>query len=318
MQQRESVLHWIDKGFISRRQADTALKSIGIPPTQSAWNQLLDKGLLVLGVLFLATGSIFFIAYNWTALGKFARLVMVDAALVSCVAFAHWRGLDTAGGKAAITLACALVGGLLALIGQTYQTGADPWQLFAFWSVLILPWAFVARVSGIWFGVALLANLALLRYMHVAMGLFGIGFSEDNALWWLFGLTTLTAVIWEMATRWQPFLGCPPWPQILHLGVIGWSTALATISIFDGGPGILAWLLSIGIFAWYYLTAQRHRAMLAMGLLSTIYVLSAALARVLFKTDVHAGGLLVMAVFIIGLSAAGAAWLQRLGVEDDA
>jgi len=29
-----------------------------------------------------------------------------------------------------------LVGVLLALVGQTYQTGADTWQLFFYWAIL--------------------------------------------------------------------------------------------------------------------------------------------------------------------------------------
>ena len=34
-----------------------------------------------------------------------------------------------------------ITGGLFASIGQTYQTGADPWQLFALWAALGLPLA---------------------------------------------------------------------------------------------------------------------------------------------------------------------------------
>ncbi len=49
-------------------------------------------------------------------------------------------GPECTPGKAALLLATLLLGVFLALFGQTYQTGADPWQLFANWALLILPW----------------------------------------------------------------------------------------------------------------------------------------------------------------------------------
>ena len=36
-------------------------------------------------------------------------------------------------------LALLGIGGLFAYFGQTHQTGADPWQLFALWAALVLP-----------------------------------------------------------------------------------------------------------------------------------------------------------------------------------
>ncbi len=44
--------------------------------------------------------------------------------------------------RQALLLAIALnIGALLALVGQTYQTGADPWQLFSTWALMLVPLA---------------------------------------------------------------------------------------------------------------------------------------------------------------------------------
>ena len=54
-------------------------------------------------------------------------------------------------------------GAVLALVGQTYQTGADVWELFAAWAALMLPFAWLSRSTAswvLWLGVA---NLALMR-----------------------------------------------------------------------------------------------------------------------------------------------------------
>ena len=57
-----------------------------------------------------------------------------------------------------------ICGGLCASIGQTYQTGADPWQLFALWAALTLPLCLGLRHDVLWTAwtvVALTAALLL-------------------------------------------------------------------------------------------------------------------------------------------------------------
>ena len=46
--------------------------------------------------------------------------------------------------------AALLVGALLALVGQTYQTGADTFELFAVCAAAILPWVLVACFPTLW------------------------------------------------------------------------------------------------------------------------------------------------------------------------
>jgi hypothetical protein len=45
-------------------------------------------------------------------------------------------------------LALLNIGGLFAYFGQTYQTGADPWQLFSLWAALSLPLCLSVRGEG--------------------------------------------------------------------------------------------------------------------------------------------------------------------------
>src|SRR5699024_7795437 len=41
----------------------------------------------------------------------------------------------------ALLVAALMTGALLALLGQVYHSGADSWRLFAWWAVLLVPWA---------------------------------------------------------------------------------------------------------------------------------------------------------------------------------
>lgn len=137
------------------------------------WRLFFNMGLRVLGIGLLASGIVTWIAANWDGLGKFERIAGVQLLLIAVVAVAlvqAWRGGRKCGHIAgasqpasfgsqgvpafagALFLACVVTGGLLALLGQTYQTGADPWTLFGWWALLALPWLLVARS---WFVIVL-------------------------------------------------------------------------------------------------------------------------------------------------------------------
>ncbi|MGX9934006.1 GDYXXLXY domain-containing protein [Advenella kashmirensis] len=137
------------------------------------WRLFFNMGLRVLGIGLLASGIVTWIAANWDGLGKFERIAGVQLLLVAVVAVAlvqAWRGRRSSGhtpgvpdlahaGRqgvpsfaGALFLACVVTGGLLALLGQTYQTGADPWTLFGWWALLAVPWLLVARS---WFVIVL-------------------------------------------------------------------------------------------------------------------------------------------------------------------
>lgn len=49
------------------------------------WNQFLSIFLLAAGIGFTVTGIIFFFAYNWDELPKFAKLGMVEVLLAASV-----------------------------------------------------------------------------------------------------------------------------------------------------------------------------------------------------------------------------------------
>jgi uncharacterized membrane protein len=52
----------------------------------------------------------------------------------------------------------------LAVVGQIYQSGADPWQLFAAWGLLITPWCLVVPFAGLWALWLTIIDAALFRY----------------------------------------------------------------------------------------------------------------------------------------------------------
>ena len=105
------------------------------------WNQFLSIFLLAVGVGFTVAGIIFFFAYNWEELPKFAKLGIVEVLLVASVllaTFTHWNKLVK---QILLTGATFLIGTLLAVFGQIYQTGADAYDLFLGWTLFTILWA---------------------------------------------------------------------------------------------------------------------------------------------------------------------------------
>lgn len=109
------------------------------------WQKYLTLILLLFSVGFLSSGVITWIAANWDFFSKFEKLYGVQILLILslCAAvfslFKHRQSPKQVVVYGLFFLFSVIIGGLLALIGQTYQTGADAWELFAWWSIIQLP-----------------------------------------------------------------------------------------------------------------------------------------------------------------------------------
>lgn len=118
----------------------------------------LQRGLAVLAALLLGAGLIFWVAANWQDQTRAFKLHLLEAAVfASALAALLWPRERTA----LLLLATLALGGLLAFVGQTYQTGADAWQLFATWAALALVWALAVRRDAFWAAWLLITGLAL-------------------------------------------------------------------------------------------------------------------------------------------------------------
>lgn len=212
---RGEIMMWVEEGHLTADALPKAFRIAGTLPGPVMWRLFLDGLALWMGAVFLAASVIFFFAYNWKELGHFARFGIVELLLAAAI-LASWRlGLERMSGKAALLLATLLVGALLALIGQTYQTGADPWELFATWALFALPWVAVSRFSPLWLLLLALVNLAVSLYYHAFTGFFGLLFGRETLWWTLAGVNSAALIIWELAAslgvtwlaeRWAPRL----------------------------------------------------------------------------------------------------------------
>ncbi len=175
--------------------------------------KLLARGVAVLAAILLGLGVVFWVAANWESFGRSGRFALLQILFaVSCIVAWLRPSLKVPFGM----LALVTIGALFAYFGQTYQTGADPWQLFALWALLSLPLVLYARSDVLWTAWTLISMTGL-------------------ALW----IQAHTGHRWRVA------------PHDLPVHLFGWGLALAlTVALSPAGQrytGAGIWSLRLGI-----------------------------------------------------------------------
>lgn len=148
-----------DSGVISTVAWQRAVEFCGFRPDGKAWLGYWRQMFLLGGALFFLAGVICFIAWNWGAMTPFEHMALTGALVAGSGLGAVLLGPDTRLGQV-LLLACGIaMGPMLAVFGQTYQTGAELWELFRVWTVLLVLLALAGRQAGLWFAAWISANI---------------------------------------------------------------------------------------------------------------------------------------------------------------
>ncbi|MDS1139832.1 GDYXXLXY domain-containing protein [Pusillimonas sp. SM2304] len=251
-----------------------------------SWAVFLQKTALALACLLLASAGISWLAANWEHASAFQKLAGTQVVLVLLV-FLAWRQSGALRPSAIrdfspfallTALAAVTVGGLLALVGQIYQTGADPWQLFLLWAVLILPWLLAARTVFLGMLFALLLNLAAALYLNMLDGRFWFGATPHWASAGLL-LALMNAVLLALWERAGALLD-DPWrigPRALAAAMAGW-LIVAAMAGFDmqNGPAAPAaiGLMAMALMYRVYTAWRPDLAMVSLAAATAFFLLA--------------------------------------------
>jgi uncharacterized membrane protein len=294
-----------------------ALALVGASPTPDAWARFLGSALLLLGAGLVLSGVVSFFAFNWATLGRFAKFGLLEGGIIACALLGWWRARDAVG-RVAIFAAAVLVGPLLGVFGQTYQTGADPWGLFAVWALLILPWVIAAAFTPLWILVVALCDLALVLYWEQVPQL-------SSSTWmYLFpllaGIHVIAVAAWEwqwrrptpwLTARWAPRLAVAT--AFGFLLMPGITFALDFISPGPGrtfGFGML-WV-AVAATMVVYRQVREDLFMLTVAGGSVLIMITMGLGRLVFEEmKLEIGGGLLMAMFVIVEVVVAVGWLRR-------
>ncbi len=258
-------------------------------------------------------GLVFWVAANWDTLGRAARFGLLQGLLLLALAGAAMRPAA----RAAFSLLAWLVtGGLLACFGQIYQTGADPWQLFALWALLTLPLALAARSDLVWVPWVLVAMVAVSLWTQAHAGHRWRTDADTLPLFLqAWGATlALPALLSPAAARWT---GAGPWALRTAITLAVVAITVTALGALFGSPvhahyGLgLVVLLALTWGLARPATVDLHGLSVAWAGLDTLLV--CGLARWLFHGSGGdtAGKLLVLGVAAAVLVAASVASLLR-------
>jgi len=307
---RNQILSFIENKNIKKYNIKKVLEQTEVTPTSKSWYIFIDQIVLWFGALSLAFAIMFFIAYNWNEFQYMSKFALVEGLIVLSVGFYLYLGAEKISSKVSLMVSTILVGVLLALVGQTYQTGADPWQLFFYWAILILPWVFIGKFSPLWMLWIFLINLSFSLYMEIFD-------SEISILWAFFIFNTLALILWEFFSHkfeWLKRL----W-AIRVLGFISGNAVTWLVFSFIWGSSnpltIVAWIGWLGVIYLLYRVNSIELFMVSLGCLSFSTVILSFLIHIISWRNFEIGAFLVIGITIVGLGTLSISWLKTLQRE---
>lgn len=342
---RRTIEQLLQQDILPLKNAEAAATHLEVYPSKRTWLDFFDKALLIIGAVALVLSLVFFIAYNWQNLGKIGKFALVEGALAITIALyvsLSFRRQFQLIRQLLLLIASIITGSLLALFGQIYQTGADTWQLFFAWTILITPWVVIARFPALWLLWLGLINAFLLLYLDVANLQF-IKYSLQNisqvailALFnfiafysWLIGFDNKTSSIPYLFHRINVKKSTAQINSAQTNSSLHWSTYvvgflstffmtyLAIVTVFDNGNiwatliATLLWLGWCGFMLWQFYQRRLDLLMLTYLSFSIITVVMFWVGKWLLD-DFEGGGFLILALLLIGMSSAAVVWLRKV------
>jgi hypothetical protein len=71
---RNQLIQWARSGHLPAHALPEPFRVAGLLPGPADWGRFLDRLALAFGIAAVATGTIFLVAFNWDAIGRFPKL----------------------------------------------------------------------------------------------------------------------------------------------------------------------------------------------------------------------------------------------------
>ena len=230
--------------------------------TPADWRRLLEYLLLGAGASCLLSGIFFFFAYNWAALSPALKIGTAVTSFLLAALVGLYAPLPRLARRVAHTAAVCLIGAVLAVLGQVYQTGANAYDLFLAWSLLSLPWVIAVPFAPLYLVAITVYNLTFITYTQQV----GVELSFLVTGMLLFGFNLLCWLI-----LWSRFRDRSAFEWLLQL-VAFWAVIVATVNVsagaYDDRPRqLLFTVLFAGlVYLGWILLAFRERSIFYLAL----------------------------------------------------
>jgi uncharacterized membrane protein len=301
---------------LTARDVELALTLAQARPTRAETARFVIQLVTLAGLLSLAAGLVFFVAANWEGLRVAGRFALFEALLLVSVALAFWRPPPRAIGRYALLAGFITTGALLALFGQTYQTGANLYELFLTWAALGLPFILAGQWSVLWGTWVLVLNVAFALFCGGRPEGGPLGFLVSGSIWatpeLLLIATMLNLALWAVAElvyeRAPAALDSHSPPSWLRRFILACAIAFATWSgfvavfgraytnTFEGSSLLLVGAILAGV-SFYALRRRVDVFPLALAAASAIALVTCVIGR--FSDLGSIGSTFVIALWLI-------------------
>lgn len=261
-----------------------------------SWKSFLNILFISLGVGFTVSGILFFFAYNWADLHKFTKMGLIEGLIILSVSIILFSKLSLNFKNILLTGTSVLVGVLIAVFGQIYQTGANAYDFFLGWTLFITLWVFVSNYAPLWLVFLTLINTSFILYSQQVAA----DWSEVFVFTSLFLFNALVLVAIHVISIFRNNFKLPSWfTSLLALATIVFSTIGIIIGIFDKHQSsfVVLVLLSIIIYAAGFIYGLKTKNVFYLSIIpfSTIVIVSA----LLIKISEDAAMFFIVSLFII-------------------
>jgi uncharacterized membrane protein len=275
------------------------------PHPPEAWRATLRHWFLVGGLLLLVSGIIFFGAYNWEQLARLEKLGLLQAVLVAFFSGIFLRGVESVEGQVLLVASCGVVGGLLAVMGQVYQTGADSYLLFLGWALLILPWCLCGRMNVLWISQMTLLDVTFTLWWYQTVN---DDFPTYAPAFLVFNLALVG--VWEWLRPRTKWMTTVPSDLLLLAGLTP-VTLAGCVFIIDNGHGAINFLcLALVLGALVFFRGNRLISMATVS--ASLLCLGTTLIGRIFLEGGEEFGILMIGVGIMFQIALIVKWLTHL------
>lgn len=224
--QREDIYFISRHSNLTEQVIDRALKE-NVYNGKEAWQKFLRLFFISLGVGFSVSGIVFFFAYNWADLHKYAKIGLTEGLIIAITSLVLLLKININVRSIILLGSAILVGVLFAVFGQIYQTGANAYDFFLAWTVFVTLWVIVSNFAPLWLLYLILINTTFILYsQQVAKD-----WSEVFVFTLLFIINTTVLITAILISKYKKIANVPNW--FLNIVALA-STTYATIGIIIG------------------------------------------------------------------------------------
>jgi len=161
----EFINSWKEKNIITEEQGICMEKDVRHSLSEKSGRHFVSI-LLSMGAVAIGAGILLLIASNWSGIPRIVKLILI--LLLPLIPFAYTyydfivRGQKGIFGRVANMLSPALVGGALALFGQTYNLETNPVSFMWMWCLFTVPFVLLFKKRENVFSLTVLVGIALL------------------------------------------------------------------------------------------------------------------------------------------------------------